>query len=491
MTNKATKGLFPDGFLWGASSSAWQVEGGIDAGGRTPAIIDLNSRKKAPFADNTHAADHYRRFREDVELMRSCGFSSYRFSIAWSRIVPNADGKPNPEGIKFYDDLINCLIDAKITPIVTLYHYDMPVWVRETLGGWRSRNIIPAFESYVRICFEHFGDRVKYWLSINEQNMQIVYGDWLGVSDGCMDWFREKWDVNHIMNICHAKAVVACHERVRDGMIGPVPGYVPIYPETCSPDDQIAAMNAEELTQKLWNDTYFYGDYSGFLRAYWEKNGITPDIRPGDISLFKSAKIDYFGFNCYRSNVARHSPEGSEERGLSLNKDGKKGGLIFPNYPGLYELCQNPHVETNDWDWEIDPVAMRYSLRYLWDHYRLPIMITENGFGAHESPDADGKIHDSYRIDFLRDQIEQVGLAIADGVDVLGYNPWSFTDLLSTGNGMAKRYGLVYVDATDEQLSSGRLPSFRRIPKDSFYWYSDLIKTNGRNLQKEDIYAKR
>ena len=211
------KPKFPDAFLWGASSAAWQVEGGVAEDGRTPAIIDLNSKKKKPYTDNSITADHYHHYKEDVALMAECGFSSYRFSISWSRIIPASDGVVNEKGIQFYNDLINELIRHHITPIITLYHYDMPVWVDEELGGWRDRRIIDAFDHYVRVCFEAFGDRVKYWLSINEQNMQIVYGKWLGIDKGCTDWEKEKWQINHIMNLCHAKAVIACHEMVADG----------------------------------------------------------------------------------------------------------------------------------------------------------------------------------------------------------------------------------------------------------------------------------
>ena len=158
---------FPKNFMWGASSSAWQVEGATDEDGRTPAIIDLNSQKKRPFADNSVASDHYHHYKEDVALMAECGFSSYRFSLSWSRIVPKSDGVVNPKGIEFYNNLINELIKNKITPIVTLYHYDMPVWVDEELGGWNGREVIEAFDHYCRVCFKAFGDRVKYWLSIN------------------------------------------------------------------------------------------------------------------------------------------------------------------------------------------------------------------------------------------------------------------------------------------------------------------------------------
>ncbi|MCF0105319.1 MAG: glycoside hydrolase family 1 protein [Holdemanella sp.] len=474
-----THPIFPEGFLWGASSAAWQVEGATLEGGRTQAIIDLNSQTKKPYTDNSIASDHYHHYLEDVALMKECGFKSYRFSLSWSRIIPASDRKVNPEGIAFYNGLINALVEAGIEPIVTLYHYDMPCWVDEQYGGWRNRAIIEEFEYYSKVCFENFGDRVKYWLSINEQNMQIVYGDWLGVSKGCDNWFEQKWQVNHIMNLCHAKAVIACHEMVEGGKIGPVPGYVPIYPASARPEDQIGAMNAEELTQKIWDDLYVYREYSTFVKNYWKENNIDPQIQEGDMEIIAQAKIDFIAVNCYRSDMGS-APDDTYTQAIGLNKSGIKGDFTYPNLAGEYALGRNPFVEVTDWDWHIDPVSMRYSLRYLWDHYHLPMVITEAGYGAHEDLGEDGKIHDNYRIDYLREYAYNIGLAIQDGVDVFGFNFWSFTDLLSTGNGMAKRYGIVFVNTTDEELRD-----LKRYKKDSFYWYSNLIKSNGQNWGKD------
>ncbi|MFV0255544.1 MAG: glycoside hydrolase family 1 protein [Erysipelotrichaceae bacterium] len=484
---------FPKNFFWGASSSAWQVEGATNVDGRTPSIIDLNSKKKKPFADNSIAADHYHHYKEDVKLMSECGFSSYRFSLAWPRIIPNSDRQVNEKGIEFYNNLIDELLKYNITPIVTLYHYDMPVWVEKKCNGWLDRQIIDEFEYYAKICFEHFGDRVKYWLAINEQNMQICYGDWLGVSKGCDNWFKQKWIINHNMNMCSAKAVIACHKMVKNGKIGPVPGMVPIYPQSCNPLDQIAAMNAEEFSEKIWNDTNVHGKYSNFIKKYWKRNNIDPGIKDGDEEIMAAAKIDYIAVNCYRSNVGKDAPIDAKPQEYLLNKDGVKGNLKFPVVPGQYALAKNPYVETNDWDWEIDPVSLRYTLRYLWDHYQLPMIITENGFGMHETLNKDGKINDAERIEFLRNHIYQIGLAIEDGCEVFGYNPWSFTDLLSTGNGMAKRYGLVFINTTDEQqnnIHNAKEITLDRIKKDSFYWYSDLIKSNGNNWGKDMLNKK-
>lgn len=470
------KPQFPKNFLWGASSAAWQVEGAANEDGRGVSLIDLNSQKKKPFADNSIASDHYHHYKEDVALMKECGFTSYRFSIAWPRIYPDDSGVPNKKGIEFYNNLINELVNNGIEPIVTLYHYDMPQWVDEKFDGWYGRGIIDAFDQYVRTCFKEFGDRVKYWLSINEQNMQIFYGHWLGTCKYPETWEKDQWKVNHIMNLCHAKAVIACHEMVKGGKIGPVPGMVPIYSATGNPMDQVARLNAEEFTEKIWNDFYAHRKYSNFIKQYWKENDIDPDIREGDQEIFDQAKIDFFGINCYRSNTAAEAKIDEPAQDYELNKYGIKGQLKFPVVPGVYKLVYNDYVQYTDWDWEIDPVAMRYVLRNMWDLYQLPMIITENGYGAHEDLDENGQINDIERINFLRDQIYQVGLAIQDGVEVLGYNPWSFTDLLSTGNGMAKRYGLVFINRTDDDLRD-----LARIKKASFYWYSKLIKSNGQD----------
>ena len=465
--------VFPEDFLWGASSSAWQVEGAVEEDGRTLSVIDLNSRKKAPFADNSISADHYHHYKEDIALMKECGMTSYRFSLSWSRLIPESNRKVNPSGLAFYNSVIDELLKNGITPIVTLYHYDMPVWVKEKYGSWLNRDIVEEFDYYCRLCFQSFGDRVKLWLSINEQNMQIVYGAWLGIDEGCTNWEHQKWDINHVMNLCHAKAVIGCHELVENGKIGPVPGYVPIYPYSCRPQDQIAAMNAEELTQKIWNDLYVHREYSSFIKKYWQDHGISPNILTEDMELIQKAKIDFIGVNCYRSDTAKEPQVGLRQE-IGLNKSGKPGDFVYPNLPGEYALTRNPYVAVTDWDWHIDPISMRYSLRYLWNLYQLPMVVTETGYGAHEELGQDGQIHDQKRIDYLRETLYNVGLAIEDGVAVFGFNPWSFTDLLSTGNGMSKRYGLIFINRTDEDLRD-----LARIKKDSFFWYSNLIHSAG------------
>ena len=464
---------FPDNFMWGASSAAWQVEGGVADGGRTPAIIDLNSKTKKPFADNTYAADHYHHYKEDVALMAECGFSSYRFSLSWSRIIPHADGKVNPEGIAFYNDLINELVAPNITPIVTLYHYDLPVWVDE-LGGWKSRDTVERFEHYCRVCFENFGDRVKYWLSLNEQNMQICYGHWLGVSKGCEDWFKDQWKINHIMNLCHAKAVNACHEMVEGGKIAPAVSSTCTYPLTNKPEDVWAARMNDWFKTNYCLEMHTNGEYPGYYMRYLEERNIVPKMEPGDAAILKSAKIDYIALNYYRTLCASYLPADAEHPAGSRVFRGNE--VDFDQY-GYCRDERNQNLKASEYGAQIDPMGLRIVLNEYYRRYHLPLIITENGLGMGDELTADGRVHDDYRIDYLRQHVQAIADAIGDGVEVMGYCPWSVMDLLSSHQGFRKRYGFIYVNRTDSDLKD-----LARIRKDSFYWYQKVIKTNGECL---------
>lgn len=466
---------FPDDFLWGASSSAFQVEGAAEEDGKKLSVIDLNTRRKTGRATSDVAADHYHRYAEDVALMAEAGFTSYRFSMSWPRLIPDGAGEVNPLGVAFYHRLIDDLLAHGITPIVTLYHYDMPLALQERYRGWRSRRIIEDFAAYCRLVFTEYGDKVPYFLTLNEQNMQIVYGDWLGLADQGVEEFRQsQWQINHVMNLCHATAVNLCRELAPKAKIGPVPGYVPLYPASPRPEDVLAALNADEVTQKFWLDLWVHGEYSTFQWKYMEDRGLAPTIEPGDLELLKSAPVDFIAINNYRSNVAAYCGLADTAREIGLNKDGVPGQFVYPKHPGVFQQTVNPHLRMTDWDWEIDPMGLRFSLRDVYNHYRLPLMITENGFGAYDELTADGRVHDDYRIAYLKECLQQVQLAITDGVPVFSYNPWSFTDLISTGNGISKRYGLVYVDRTEADLKG-----LDRIRKDSFFWYQSVVTSNG------------
>lgn len=467
---------FPENFLWGASSSAFQVEGAAEEDGKKLSTVDLNTRRKEGRASSDVAADHYHRFEEDIDLMAEAGFSSYRFSISWPRLIPDGAGAVNQKGVEFYHKLIDGLIARGITPIVTLFHYDLPLALQERYRGWRSRQVIDDFAAYCRLVFTEYGAKVPYFLTLNEQNMQIVYGDWLGLADqGVAEFRQSQWQINHIMNLCHATAVRLCRELAPNAKIGPVPGYVPLYPASPRPEDVLAALNADEVTQKMWLDLWVHGEYSNFQMRYMHDHGTPPEMLLGDTELLASAPVDFIAINNYRSNVAAYCGLDDQSREIGLNKDGVPGQFVYPKHPGVFQQTANPYLKMTDWDWEIDPMGLRFSLRDVHNHYQLPLMITENGFGAHDTLTPDGRVHDQYRIDYLKACIQQVQLAINDGVPVFSYNPWSFTDLISTGNGISKRYGLVYVNRTEDDPLD-----LARIRKDSFYWYQSVVTSNGR-----------
>lgn len=475
---------FPEGFLWGASTSAYQVEGAALEGGKALSqqdVINKDSYKTRGFATAEIASDHYHHYKEDVALMAEMGFSAYRFSIAWSRIFPQGDGPVNEEGVQFYRDLIDELIAHGIEPIVTLYHYDLPWALVERYGGWLDRRVVADFERYARYVIEQFGDKVRYWTTINEQSIIVQY--WTQkcyIPEELRSNNQLRYQINHHMNLAHAIACKLVHELVPGGQVGSALGYSPIYPLSCDPEDALACQNAHELRNAFFCDIYLKGRYPKATMTYLEKHGLAPVIEPGDMELIKEGYSDFLAINYYSSACAKACPEdsGKETRYSGVNWSGKKGDMSgFETHPGFYEMCKNPTLETTDWDWTIDPTGFEYLLRDLYERYDKPIMITENGMGAFDELTEDGRVHDDYRIDYLRRHIASLKKAVDSGVEVIGYCPWSAIDLLSTSNGVKKRYGFVYVDRTDDDPKE-----CKRIRKDSFWWYKGVIESNGADL---------
>lgn len=476
---------FPENFMWGASTSAYQCEGAAFEDGKKASQQDIITRKRAierGVADCSVASDHYHHYKEDVKLMKEIGLRSYRFSISWSRIFPDGVGEPNMKGVKFYHNLIDELKSSGIEPIVTLYHYDLPMTLVKKYNGWLSRKVIDDFEYYAKFVINEFKDQVRYWTTINEQNI-IVYC-W---TDKCLipkelqDNDQLRYQINHHMNLAHAKACKLVHELVPGGMVGSAIGYAPVYPLTSAPEDALAALNAHELKNSFYLDIFFKGIYNVSAFKYLEKMGLAPVIEEGDMDIIKEGKSDFLALNYYYSDCAMawKPGEGNDQvRYMGVNLKGKKGETVGgENMPGFYQMCKNPKLQTSDWDWTIDGIGMRYMLRDIYSRYNVPLMITENGLGAYDELTEDKKIHDPYRIEYLKEHIKAVGEAIDDGVPVISYNLWSAIDILSTINGMKKRYGLIYVERTDED------PKLcKRYRKDSSYWYHDVIKSNGRML---------
>lgn len=466
--------MFPHDFLWGASTSAYQFEGASLSHGKGPSVMDSTQLfKKLGVSDVSIASDHYNRYEEDVALMAEMGFKAYRFSISWSRIFPSGTGAVNQEGVDFYHCLLNELEKYQITPIVTMYHFDLPDALQKN-GGWNERSTIDAFENYAKFLFKTFGERVKHWLTINEQNMMILHGDVLGLVDkNDPDGQKKLYQQNHHMLLAQAKAMVACHNMVEFGKVAPAPNIASIYPRTAHPEDVLAANTFSSLRNWLYLDVAVHGRYNAIAWAFMEKNGITPVILDGDMDILAAAKPDFIAFNYYTTMcVERDKGNFKEQIGDQQIPVGKEGYFVG---------CNNPELNQNDFGWTIDPVGLRTTFREVFDRYNLPMMITENGLGAKEvlitGDDGLPTVNDNYRIDYYKTHIKQMELAINDGCPVIGYCPWTAIDLVSTHQGVSKRYGFVYVNRDEFDMKD-----LARYKKKSFYWYQKVIKTNGEDL---------
>ena len=462
---------FPEKFLWGASTSAYQVEGAVAEDGKSPSIIDMYEHPE-DVADFSVASDHYHRYREDIAMFAEMGLKAYRFSIAWTRILPGGTGDVNAKGLEFYGNLIGECRKYGIEPIVTMYHFDLPYCLEEK-GGWLNRDTIDAFVNYAKVLFEHFGREVKYWLTINEQNTMILHPGAIGLpKSGELPSKKVMYQQNHHMMLAQAKVMKLFHQMVPEGMIGPALNLTAMYPATCRPEDAIAAHNWEVL--RCWNfaDVPVYGWYHPLAWEYMKDRDLTPDVADGDREILENAKPDFIAMNYYSTATIAAS------RGDASDVAARAGDQqIMLGEQGVYRPAENEYVGKTQYGWVVDPVGFRYTLRKTYERYRLPILITENGIGAPDTLEEDGSIHDAYRIDFIREHLHQMKLAITDGVDMLGYCPWAAIDVVSTHQGYRKRYGFIYVDRDEFELKE-----LKRYRKDSFYWYQNVIRENGKSL---------
>lgn len=469
MLYKKLKG-FSEGFLWGASTSAYQVEGAWDEDGKSPSIIDMYEHPKE-YADFKTASDHYHRYKEDIELFAEMGLKAYRFSIAWTRILPNGTGEVNPAGIAHYRDVILECRRHAIEPVVTMYHFDLPYCLEEK-GGWGNRETIDAFVEYARTLFDNFGSDVTYWLTINEQNTMILHPGAIGLpKGGSLPSKKELYQQNHHLMLAQARVMKLCHEMCPHGKIGPALNLTAMYAQSCHPQDAIAAHNWEVL--RCWNfaDVPVFGTYHSLAWQYMQDRGIAPDVRPQDCETLAGARPDFIAMNYYSTATIAAS------RGDASDLSARAGDQqIMLGEQGVYRAAENSFVSKTKYGWVIDPSGFRYTLRKVYERYHLPILVTENGIGA---PDVleDGTVHDDYRIDFMRQHLQAMQLAITDGVRMIGYCPWAALDLVSTHQGYQKRYGFIYVDRDEFDLKK-----LERIKKDSFFWYKDVIAKNGADL---------
>ncbi|MBQ6451683.1 MAG: glycoside hydrolase family 1 protein [Solobacterium sp.] len=463
---------FPRDFLWGASTSAYQVEGANLIDGKGPSCQDV---KKVPegTSELDICADQYHRYKEDIALMAEMGFKVYRFSIAWSRILPKGTGEINPKGIEYYNNVINECLKYDIVPLVTMFHFDMPAALDER-GSWSNPESVDWFLEFARVMFENYGDRVKYWLTINEQNMLTLVGPMIGtmvLPKDTKNVLKEIYQQNHHMLVAQAKAMALCHEMLPGAKIGPAPNISLVYPATCKPEDMIAAQNFNAVRNWLYLDMAVYGKYNNIVWSYLEEHDALPAFAPGDAEALANGHPDFIAFNYYNTATVEADDGTVVEGG---DQQSSKG------ITGMAKTFPNPNLQKSQFGWEIDPIGFRATLREVYSRYRLPIVITENGLGAYDKLEEDGRVHDPYRIEYLAKHIEQMHQAISDGVEMIGYCPWSAVDLVSTHEGIRKRYGFIYVDRDDFDIRT-----LDRYRKDSFYWYKKVIASNGEDLSPE------
>ncbi|WP_413515951.1 glycoside hydrolase family 1 protein [Carnobacterium maltaromaticum] len=473
---------FPKDFLWGSASAAYQVEGAWNLDGKGKSVWDEFVRipnKTFKGSNGDVAVDHYHRFKEDLALMAEQGLKTYRFSIAWTRILPEGRGEINQKGLDFYSDLIDELLKYGIEPIVTLYHWDLPQALEDAYGGWESRQVIQDFTNYAKILFDAYSDRVNYWVSLNEQNVFMMHGFLMASHPPAVTDPKRMYAANHIANLANASVIKAFRDGKYPGKIGPSFAMSPAYAVDCQPENVIATENMLDLFSNFWMDVYVYGRYPKVALKNLAKNGLAPVFEAGDEDLLKAGKPDFMGVNYYQSMTIASNPLDGVTMTGEANYSGKKGTTKEAGQPGMYKIVSNPYLEKTNWDWTIDPAGLRISLRRISSRYDLPILITENGLGDFDTLEADGQVHDQPRIDYLKTHCLAIQEAITDGVEVLGYCTWSFTDLLSWLNGYQKRYGFVYVDRDETNEKE-----LKRYKKDSFNWYRDVIRTNGASLSE-------
>lgn len=453
---------FPDGFLWGASTSAFQVEGAWGEGGRGKSTTDRGFGIPG-ITDGSVASDHYHRWKEDVDLMAELGLKTYRMSFSWCRIMPDATCEPNPEALAFYDGLIDYLLEKGIEPFVTLYHFECPQALVDEFGGWLDRRMIDAFARYAEVCFRHFKGRVKLWATINEQ--LIATASSVNTGDTETDPKRHQgntYQMSYHMSLAEHRAFELLHSIDPEAKIGPVCAIQVTYPLSSSPADVMAALNAEEMEQFYMLDMSVRGSYSPYAASYLKREGFYPAVEPEDDAVLHGSTPDFIGINYYSSSCVKERTE----------------PIVFGGFPpwgaGDFVLCDNPRLEKTEWMPNgLDPIGLSIGMRKVHDRYGLPMIITENGMALSEEPDESGAIHDEQRIAYLSAHIAQVGELIEQGYPIFGYCPWSFVDVVSSHQGFAKRYGLVYVDRTDDDIRT-----CDRIRKDSFYWYQKVIAGN-------------
>lgn len=463
--------MFPENFLWGGAVAANQCEGAYMEDGKGLSIQDVmprgirGPRTESPTEDNMKliGIDFYHRYKDDIKLFAQMGFQVFRTSIAWSRIFPRGDEtEPNEKGLRFYDNLFDECLKYGIQPMVTLSHYETPLYLAEHYDGWLNSEMIGFYVNYVTTVFKRYRDKVKYWLTFNEIN-SILNSPFMS---GGINTPKEKLTQSQLYQAIHhemvasAMAVKIAHEVNPAFQVGCMILSMPVYPLSPDPADVIKAMEESHL-HDMFTEIHVRGEYPGYMKRYMKERGIHIEVSPRDADILKNT-VDFISFSYYVSVCATADEE----------KNIRGEGNLLGGVP-------NPTLNASEWGWQIDPRGLRYVLNMFWDKYRKPLFIVENGLGAVDELVDDGKggktVYDDYRIAYMRDHLAQVREAVEDGVKVMGYTAWGCIDLVSASTAeMKKRYGFIYVDRNDD--GSGTLERYK---KKSFEWYKRVIGTNG------------
>lgn len=482
---------FPKHFLWGGATAANQIEGAYDVDGKGLSTSDFAAYKD-PYAsgkvDNftfnvtskelaayqSHpdqylfpkrwGIDFYNRYQEDIALMAEMGFKTFRLSISWARIFPTGlEDEPNEKGLAFYDKVFDECLKYDIEPLVTMSHYEMPITLVEKYNGWADRKLVALFEKYARVILERYKAKVKYWITFNEMNMNLnsLYTG-AGVLEDLIEpneKLQVTYQASHHQFLASALAVKAAREIHPEAQIGCMINQIESYARTTKPEDQLQALKSNQLNM-FYPDVQARGEYPSYMVKYFADHDIHIVMEREDEAILKEGVVDFVAISYYMSHVTE-----AREDAMEL-----AGSFDSP--------IKNEYLPLSQWDWPIDPIGLRISLMKLYDRYNKPLFVCENGLGAKDEIAQDGHIHDDYRIDYLKQHVAQMKAAIEDGVDLLGYTTWGCIDLISCGTSqMSKRYGFIYVDQDDKGQGS-----LARKKKDSFYWYKEVIASNGENL---------
>lgn len=451
---------FPDDFMWGAASAAVQVEGAYNEDGKGLSIWDALSRGHVAHGDDPSAAcDHYHRFREDIQLMKRIGLRAYRFSVSWPRVMPR-EGEINEKGLAFYSELTDELLAAGITPVCTLYHWDLPMWMHEK-GGWYSDSVSGHFADYAAAVADALSDRVSHWMTFNEGTSFLGEGYLHGTHppyEKCEPGSEEEKDricrLSRNLLLCHGKAAGIIRERaVLKPEVGIATDCTLFIPDSESESDIEAARRKT-----------FAGDADHYLLNWWMDPIMKGRAHPrlmsvmgeGDMDIINQP-LDFLGWNCYLASNYNEGPGGSSPKA----------------WPGM------PRTNMG---WPVTPDALYWGVRFIHDRYGIPVMISENGIAVVDFLMDDGRVHDPQRIQYMKWYLRGLSRAVDEGYPVTGYMAWSLLDNFEWAFGYEKRFGLIYVDYRTQE----------RIMKDSAYWYADLIKSNGSSemLSGGGVYSK-